>query len=112
MQRFYAPLHPSEPIGIDALRGLAKEVYGERDPAQRFTCTRPIRLDRRDGRTRLEIDLPHATRDEIDVVAHGDELWVGVRDAQRRIALPASVAGRAVAAARLERGVLEIVFEP
>ena len=112
VQRFQAPLHPSEPIGIDALRGLAKEVYGERDPAQRFSFGRPIRLDRRDGRTRLEIDLPHATKDEIDVVAHGDELWVGVRDAQRRIALPASVAGRAVAAARLEGGVLEIIFEP
>lgn len=109
---FHAPLHSSEPVGIDALRGLAKLVYGDRDPAQRFTCARPIRLDRRDGRTRLEIDLPHATRDEVDVLVHGDELWVSVRDARRRVALPASVAGRAVAAARLERGVLEVVFEP
>jgi arsenite-transporting ATPase len=108
---FRAPLHSSEPIGVDALRGLAKQVFGDLDPAQRFTRARPIRLERRDGRARLEIELPHASKDEIEVVVRGDELWVGVRDARRRIALPASMAGRAVEAARLERGVLEIVFE-
>jgi arsenite-transporting ATPase len=107
-----APLHPSEPIGIDALRQLAVELYGSRDPAERLIESRPIRLERREGRTCLEIDLPHAERGDIDVSVHGDELLVGVRDAHRRIALPASVAGAAVASARLEGGVLRIVFEP
>jgi len=106
-----APLHPSEPIGIDALRELAVELYGSRDPAERLIESRPIRLGRREGRTCLEIDLPHAERGDIDVSVHGDELLVGVRDAYRRISLPASVAGAAVASARLEGGVLEIVFE-
>ena len=40
------------------------------------------------------------------MTAHGDELLVRVRDAQRLIALPASVAGRPVAAVRLADGVL------
>jgi arsenite-transporting ATPase len=108
----HAPLHPSEPIGIDALGQLAIELYGSRDPAERFIESRPIRLARREGRTCLEIDLPHAERGDIDVSVHGDELLVGVRDAHRRISLPDSVAGAAVASARLEGGVLEIVFEP
>jgi len=107
----HAPLHPSEPIGIDALRQLANELYGSRDPAERFIESCPIRLARREGRTCLEIDLPNAERGDIDVSVHGDELLVGVRDAHRRISLPASVAGAAVASARLEGGVLEIVFE-
>jgi arsenite-transporting ATPase len=109
---FQAPLLPSEPIGIGPLRELARRMYGERDPAALFAQGRPIRLAKRDARTCLEIDLPSASRDEIDVTAHGDELLVRVRDAQRLIALPASVAGRSVAAVRLARGVLAIEFGP
>jgi arsenite-transporting ATPase len=109
--RFRVPLHPREPIGVEALRCLAHEVYGERDPAQFLTRRRPIRLDRRNGETLLAIDLPNARREEIDVAVRGDELLVGVRDARRRISLPASLAGTAVASVRLRRGVLEIAFE-
>ncbi|MEE9606394.1 MAG: ArsA family ATPase [Myxococcota bacterium] len=108
---FHAPLHPREPIGVDALGSLAVEVYGERDPAEFFTRARPIRLEKRGQNTILAIDLPNARKDEIDLNVRGDELLLRVRDAQRRVALPASVAGRAIAAARLSRGVLQITFE-
>ena len=73
-----------------------------RPPASRRAARSGSRSATR--RTCLEIDLPSATRDEIEVTAHGDELLVRVRDAQRLIALPASVAGRPVAAVRLARG--------
>jgi hypothetical protein len=46
------------------------------------------------------------------VVGRGDELLVRVRDAQRRIALPASVAGRAIDSVRLAGGVLAVDFAP
>jgi arsenite-transporting ATPase len=107
---FQAPLLAQEPIGVDALRSLARRLYGERDPAQRFATGRPIRLEKRDGRTRLEIELVNVVREDLDVSALGDELLVRVRDAQRRIALPASVAGRPIDSVRLERGVLAIEF--
>jgi len=107
-----APLHQREPLGVDALRALAREVYGDRDPAERLSRRRPIRLEKRDGRTLLAIDLPTVRSDEIDVSVHGDELRVGVRDVERRIALPDSVAGSAVASAQWAAGVLEIAFEP
>jgi arsenite-transporting ATPase len=110
--RFQAPLHPREPIGVDALRRLAGEVFGERDPAAVFTRARPLRLEKREDRTVLEIDLPNAERDDVDVIARGDELLVRVRDAKRIVSLPASVAGCAVAGVRLAKGVLEVAFEP
>ena len=62
------------------------------------------------GQTLLEIELPNASLEEVDVVARGDELLVRVRDAHRRIALPASVAGRPVAGVRLAKQVLEVAF--
>jgi arsenite-transporting ATPase len=109
--QFRVPLHPTEPIGVESLRELAAETYGDRDPAALFTRARPIRLTKREGATVMEIDLVHASTDELDITAHGDQLFVRVRDARRRITLPDSVAGRSIAAAKLNEGVLEVVFE-
>jgi arsenite-transporting ATPase len=108
--QFRAPLRAVEPIGVEALRSLASETYGDQDPAQLFTKLRPIRLVKRANQTLLEIDLPHATMEELDLSLHGDQLLVRVRDACRQIALPDSVSGRAIASARLKAGVLEVRF--
>ncbi len=109
---FQAPLEPREPIGEVALRRLARVLYGSKDPAALHTRARPIRLDKRAGRTVLEIDLPFASQEEVEVATHGSELLVRVRDASRRVALPASVAGSPIDSARLSGGVLEIAFAP
>jgi len=109
--QFRAPLYPAEPIGVEALRKLATETYGDRDPAALFTRARPIRLSKKAGATVMEIDLVHASTDELDLTVHGDQLLVRVRDARRRIALPDSVAGRRIASAKLNDGVLEVAFE-
>jgi arsenite-transporting ATPase len=108
----HAPLQPSEVRGEPALRALAEALYAERDPADRFAEARPFRFVRTGGRTRLEIDLPGARKEELEVGVRGDELFIRVRDASRRVALPASLAGRAVARVRLAEGVLRIEFEP
>jgi len=107
-----APLQPNEVIGPAALRDLGRGVYDERDPATVFTRARPIRLAQRSGRRVLEIDLPGASKEELRVGVHGEHLMVRVRDAERLVTLPASLAGRPVKSARLEGGVLEIVFGP
>ena len=109
--QFRAPLHPTEPIGVEALRELATEIYADRDPAALFTRARPIRLAKRDGVTVMEIDLVHASTDELDLAVYGDQLLVRVRDVRRRIALPDSVAGRSIQSAKLNDGVLEVAFE-
>ena len=108
--QFCAPLHSTEPIGVEALRELAAETYGDRDPAAFFTRARPIRFTKRDGATVMKIDLVHASTDELDLAIHGDQLLVRVRDARRSIALPDFVAGRSIAAAKLNEGILEVVF--
>lgn len=72
--------------------------------------TRPIRLEKRAGHTQLTIELPGASKDELEMGVRGGELFVRVRDAERRIALPASVAGLPVRSARLEEGRLTVTF--
>lgn len=107
----HAPLYPTEVIGADALRRLGGAVYGDQDPAALLARGRPIRLHKDARGTVLEIELPNASKEDLDVGAHGAELHVRVRDAQRRIALPDSLVGRTITAARLEGGVLSVVFE-
>jgi arsenite-transporting ATPase len=109
--QFRIPLHSTEPIGVEALRELALETYGDLDPSALFIRTRPIRFIKRNGATVMEIDLVHASTDELDLAVHGDQLLVRVRDARRRITLPDSVAGRSITGAKLNDGVLEVIFE-
>jgi arsenite-transporting ATPase len=109
--QFRAPLYPHELRGVEDLARLARDVFGDRDPAAVFTHSRPIRLRKHAGRTRLEIDLPSISKEEIDVVTRGSDLVVQVRDAARWIALAASVRGRPIRTARLHDGVLEVEFE-
>ncbi len=110
--RLELTLRDREPLGVESLRCMAGELFGARDPAALLTRSRPIRLGRREGRTLLEIDLPHARPEEVDVTSHGDELHVRMRDAHRCISLPASIAGSPILSARLDRGVLGILFGP
>ena len=109
---FRAPLHEGELIGVEALTTLGRELYGDRDPADRFCERRPLRLSKRDGATVLSIDVGSLESGDVDVLVRGDDLWVGVRDFQRRVALPDSLSGLAVASAELVDGVLEVAFEP
>jgi arsenite-transporting ATPase len=108
---FRAPLYPRELSGAADLAMLARDLYGDCDPAEQFTRSRPIRLRKHMGRPRLEIDLPGASKEEIEVAARGPDLLVRVRDATRVVALPGSVAGRAVRRARLDAGVLHVDFD-
>ena len=103
-------LRPREVIGIAALEELAVDLFGDVDPASRLATTRPIRLRRGAGRTRLEIDLPGITKEEIDVVAKGADLHLRVRDARRMSSLPESVVGKSIEGIRFREPVLEIIF--
>jgi arsenite-transporting ATPase len=103
-------LRPQEVIGTTALEALALDLFGEQDPAARFATGRPIRIRRVGDRTRMEIELPGVTKEEIDVVAKGADLHLRVRDGRRSISLPETLAGRPIEKLRLRGGVLEIFF--
>jgi len=107
----HAPLHRSEVRGLEALGELAGQVYGDADPARLFTRVRPVRLHVEGGVPVLEIDLPRASKEDVELATLGDELVIRVRDARRLVALPASLAGRRVAGTRFESGTLRIRFD-
>jgi arsenite-transporting ATPase len=107
----HAPLQPQEVRGLEALGELSRQVYGDADPAGVFTRARPVRLHKEGGVPVLEVDLPSASKEDIELSTLGDELMIRVRDARRLVALPASLAGRRVAGTRFEAGTLRIRFQ-
>ena len=103
-------LRPTEVIGTKALEALSLDLFGGDDPAARFASGRPIRIRRVGGRTRMEIDLPGITKEEIEVRAKGADLHLRVRDGRRSISLPETLVGRPIERVRLREPVLEILF--
>ncbi len=108
--RIEAPLEPREVLGLPALQALAGRLFAERDPGALWRQGRPIRLRTHSGRTRLEIELPGATKEALEVGTRGDDLLIRLRDASRVVALPRSLVGRPVYRASLQGGVLAVDF--
>ncbi|MCP3986072.1 MAG: TRC40/GET3/ArsA family transport-energizing ATPase [bacterium] len=109
--RIEVPLEPQELTGLPALAALAGRLYAERDPGAPWRQGRPIRLRTHSGHPRLEIELPGASKEALEVDARGDSLLIRLRDASRIVALPRSLVGRPVRRARLREGVLAVDFE-
>jgi len=104
------PLAGGEPVGIDRLRTLATELYGSRDPTERFHHGEVLSL-RRDGeRFVLGLALPMAARSEVGLVRRGDELFVTVGPYRRVVLLPDALHNRRVVDAVVRGGRLEVVF--
>jgi arsenite-transporting ATPase len=103
-------LAPHELVGLEALRGFAAAIYGERDPASRLHEGQPLRITRRAGRTTLSLELPFADRDDLELGRRGDELLVRVGPYRRAITLPDSLRSRPVLDASLRQGRLRVTF--
>ena len=101
----------TEPVGVDALTDLAREVYGADDPLAPARGAGPFRVTRTTSGAVLHLALPHVTRAEVDLARHGDELVVTVGSYRRLLTLPAGLARHRVAGARVEAGELQVRFE-
>jgi arsenite-transporting ATPase len=103
---------PGEPVGVETLAGLAREVYGDDDPLRPPTGGGPFRVSRGDRGAVLRLALPGVTRAEIDLARHGDDLVVTVGSYRRLLTLPSGLSRHRVAGARMDAGELQVRFEP
>lgn len=104
----------AEPVGVDALRELASELYGDDDPFAPSVGTSaegPFTVTRTRSGTLLRLPLPLVTSDDVDLVRNGDELVVTVASNRRLLTLPAGLARLPVVGARVEGGELQVRFE-
>jgi arsenite-transporting ATPase len=106
-------LFDEEMVGLDRLRLLAEELYGDRDPAARLSHAEPFRIeqfeDESDG-VALVFSVPFAEKHEVDLLRHHDELSITVGAYRRSLVLPDSLKRREVLGASLSDGKLAVRF--
>jgi HSP20 family molecular chaperone IbpA len=71
----------------------------------------PVRIEREGDAARLVLELGFATRQDVELMQHGDELVVEMGGSRRNLLLPGALARMRAARARVESGELVIEFE-
>jgi arsenite-transporting ATPase len=105
-----AQLAPTEVVGLEALRRFGEALYGEDDPTRARHSARPLTVERVDEGYELALDLPFASREDVDLGRRDDELLVRVGSYRRNLMLPDSLRRRAVAGATLRDDRLVVRF--
>ncbi|HEX4471953.1 MAG TPA: ArsA family ATPase [Nocardioides sp.] len=100
----------TEPVGLTELRELARELYADADPLDVPPREEPLRITRTSEGAVLRLRLPFVARDDVDLARDGDDLVVTVASYRRLLTLPAGLARRRVAGARVDGGELQVRF--
>ncbi len=108
--RLHLRLFDDEMVGVDRLRFMAGELYGDKDPIADFKATHPFRIVDSDGGISMEMDIPFVDKSELDVYRSGHELYIQVGPYRRSFILPDALHRREVTRARLEDGTLTVSF--
>ncbi|MEA2001579.1 MAG: TRC40/GET3/ArsA family transport-energizing ATPase [Actinomycetota bacterium] len=103
-------LFDEEMVGIDRLRTVGQELYGDQDPTEKLSEGRPFRVEDVGDEVVLALSVPFAEKREVDVVRHTNELIITVGPYRRSIILPDSLSRRHVRRAQLLGGELRITF--
>jgi arsenite-transporting ATPase len=107
---FKVRLYEREVVGIDALRQMANDIYGDKDPTERFADSKPMRIVKRGKDYWLELQLPFTEKGEIQLMRKGDELIIRVGTIKRHLVLPHILAKQEPKGAKLENGILQVRF--
>ena len=104
-------LREHELSGPELLADLGAEIYGDADPAGVLFEDEPMTIVKSGSAYVLSLRLPFTARDELELSAKSDELFVKVGRYRRTIILPKVLAMRKVARADLHDDRLQVVFE-
>lgn len=103
-------LFDDEMVGLDRLRMMAAELYGDADPIADFTAHSPFTVAEEGGEVVLAMEVPFAEKGDLDVFRQGTELYVRVGPHRRSFVLPDSLQRRQISGAKLDDGVLAVRF--
>ncbi len=108
-----APLFGEEVGGLETLRKLADELYGERNPADRMFDGVVHKLEQLDGGSQwmLRVPIGFARKEQLDLYRSRDEITLSVGPYRRNIVLPDELHQLEITSARFEDKYLNIHFE-
>ncbi len=105
-------LFEEEMVGSELLRVVAEELYGDTDPTHKLSDAQPLRIESVDGGedVALIMSVPFTERADIDLMRHGDEVFITIGSHRRSLMLPDSLRRRTIRGAKVHEGELRIVF--
>ncbi|MDE2858629.1 MAG: ArsA family ATPase [Chloroflexota bacterium] len=108
-----APLFGEEMGGLDMLRRLADELYGDRNPAERMfdgVVHKLVQLDS-ESTWMLRVPVGFASKEQLELYRARDELTLSVGPYRRNIVLPDELQDLEITSAKFENRTLNIRFE-
>ena len=116
-QDFFSPvpifpvdLFAGEVIGYNDLKKLAEQIYGDKNPLERFFKDEPYRLTKQNGNYRLKLKLPFISKKDVELNKLQEELVIRIGGFKRHIMLPRQVASLNAVTAKLEGEYLNVFF--
>jgi len=109
---FSVNLFRGEILGQRRLKALADEIYGDRNPLDRFFDGKPYSLIKANGKYQLRVKVPFIEKKDVELNKISDELIVRVGSFKRHILLPRQVAASKSVRAKLDGEYLSVHFEP
>jgi arsenite-transporting ATPase len=106
----YAPFFDRELVGLEMLREMGQALYAETDPTAQYYHGRPYTVSREDGQFLLSVELPFASKDEIALSRHADEILIDVGSWRRNLVLPRALIDAPTLGAKFDDHVLKIRF--
>ena len=100
----------SEPVGVTALAGVARNLYGDFDPLAVGEAGRGLDVTVTGSGAVLRLPLPLAARDEVGLARRADDLAVTCGSYRRVLTLPAALRRMRVTGAAMDDGVLRVRF--
>jgi arsenite-transporting ATPase len=108
---FHVNLFKDEILGYESLKAFADQIYGTRNPLERFFEGEPYSLIKEDEEYQLMMKLPFIRKGDVELNKVSDELIVRVGSFKRHLLLPRHVAASKEVKARLEGETLYIHFK-
>jgi arsenite-transporting ATPase len=105
-----AKLFDREMVGIELLREMGAEVYGDRPVTDILHRDEPIKINKRGPVYLLTLRLPFAEKGELDIHRKADELFVRVGPYKRNLVLPQTLQRLDVQGAQFVEDRLQITF--
>jgi len=105
-----ARLFDREMVGVELLREMGEEVYGDLDVTEILHRDEPMRVRKRGAAYVLTLRLPFVEKSDLDVFRKADELFVRVGSYKRNLILPQSLQRLDVQGANFVEDRLEVRF--
>ncbi len=110
LPRLVCSLHPCEPIGVDALTMVGREVYRGLEPLARLSESDEMAITARGDRAVLRIPVGGLTHEEIGLHRSGTELVLTLGPYRQAVTLPDGLHQREVVRATIIEGALQVEF--